>query len=165
MEPQMQGPMVPPEMLRQRPRKSWLMPAGAGLAVGTVLGLVIGVAMAGGASGATEPEGQESGGLNQGIIDQAVETCGIDEEGYTVLDGGTAIELDTEGEDSYDSGTSDFVAYYCMLNQLGVPETTQQKIGRTRALDGTQSDTWDSLKASWSYHPDSGANVLIEGAN
>lgn len=165
MEPQIQGPMVPPEMLRQRPKKSWLMPAGAGLAVGTVLGLVIGVAIAGGASGTTEPEGQESGGLNQGIIDQAVDTCGIDAEGYTVLDGGTAIEVDTKGKDSYDSGTSNFIAYYCMLNQLGVPESTQQKIGRTRALDGTQSDTWDSLMASWSYHPDSGANVLIEGAN
>ena len=162
MEPQMQGPMVPPEMLRQRPKKSWLLPASAGFAIGVVAGLVIGLSVADGSEAL--PDAQESG-LNQSIIDQAVETCGIDAVGYTVLDGGTAIELDTEGEDSYDSGTSDFVAYYCMLNQLGVPETTQQKIGRTRALDGTQSDTWDSLKASWSYHPDSGANVLIEGAN
>lgn len=158
MEPQMQGPMVPPEMLRQRPKKSWLLPAGAGVAIGAVAGLLLGSAVATGGDGAGHA-------LNQSIIDQSVETCGMDAEGYTVLDGGTAIELDTEGEDSYDSGTSDFVAYYCMLNQLGVPETTQQKIGRTRALDGTQSDTWDSLKASWSYHPDSGANVLIEGAN
>jgi len=35
---------------------------------------------------------------------------------------------------------------------------------RTRALDGTQSDTWDGLQASWSYHPDSGINLLIEKA-
>ncbi|MGO1230738.1 hypothetical protein [Glutamicibacter arilaitensis] len=162
MEPQMPGPLVPPEMLRERPKISWLMPASAGVAIGAVAGLVIGLSVADGREAL--PDAQESG-LNQDIIDQAVETCGLDTEGYTVLDGGAAIELDTEGKDFLDSGTSNLTSYYCMLNQLGVPETTQQKIGRTRALDGTQSDTWDSLKASWSYHPDSGANVLIEGAN
>lgn len=162
MEPQLQGPIVPPEMLRQRPKKSWLLPAVTGFTIGAVTGLVIGLSVADGSEALSDA--QESG-LNQSIIDQAVETCGIDAEGYTVLDGGTAIELDTKGKDLYDSGTSDFVAYYCMLNQLGVPESTQQKLGRTRALDGTQSDTWDSMKASWSYHPDSGVNVLIEGVN
>ncbi|MGX1591662.1 hypothetical protein ACWICO_11085 [Glutamicibacter sp. NPDC055491] len=157
--------MVPTELLRQRTKKSWLMPAGAGLAVGTALGLVIGVSITGGAggSGNAAPDAQESG-LNQDFINQAVETCGIDPEGYAVLDGGAAIELDTEGEDYLDSGTSNLAAYYCMLNELDVPEVTQQKMGRTRALDGTQSDTWESLQASWSYHPDTGVNVLIEGA-
>lgn len=166
MEPQTQGPAVPTDMLRQRPKKSWLLPAGAGLAIGTVLGLLIGFSAAGGGStGNSLSVGKDDSTLNQSIIDEAVETCGMDAEGYTVLDGGAAIELDTAGKDYSDSGTSNFVAYYCMLNQLGVPETTQQKMGRTRALDGTQSDSWDSLTASWSYHPDSGVNVLIEGAN
>lgn len=167
MEPQVQGPVVPPEMLRQRPKKSWLLPAGIGLAAGTVLGLVVGASITGGTdnSGNSMTGTQESGALNQSIIEQSVETCGIDAEGYTILDGGSAIELDTQGEESFDSGTTNFTAYYCMLNQLGVPEVTQQKMGRTRALDGTQSDSWDSLKASWSYHPDSGVNVLIEGVN
>lgn len=166
MEPQMQGPMVPPEMLRQHPKKSWLMPAGAGLAIGTALGLAIGFSVAGGSGGSGNAlsDAQNGSALSQGIIDQAVETCGIDPEGYNVLDDGAAIELDTEGEDYLDSGTSNLIAYYCMLNELGVPEVTQQKMGRTRALDGTQSDTWDSLQASWSYHPDTGVNVLIEGA-
>lgn len=156
MEPEMQGPFVPPEMLRKRPKKSWVLPAAGGLAAGTVLGLVIGLSVAGGGVG--------SSALSQKIIDQAVENCGIEAEGYTVLDGGKAIELDTKGKDLLDDGTRDYLAYTCMLNELGVPETTQQKIARTRALDGTQSDLWDGLQASWSYHPDSGANVLIEVA-
>lgn len=155
MEPQVQGPIVPPEMLRQRPRKSWPLPAVGGLAAGTVLGLLIGVAATGGNAG--------SKGLNQEAIDRAVETCVIDAEGYTVLDEGHAIELDTKGKDVFDTGTSDYLAYTCMLTELGVPESTQQKIGRTRALDGTQSHSWGDMQASWSYHPDDGANVLIEG--
>lgn len=157
MEPQVQGPVVPPEMLRKRPKKSWLLPAGIGLAAGTVLGLLIGSAASGGAGIA--------GGLNQKKIDQAVETCAIDSEGFTVMNDGSAISLNTKGKDYTDTGTSNFLAYYCMLNELGVPETTQEKMDHTRAMDGAQSDTWDSLKASWSYHPDSGVNVVIEGAN
>ncbi len=156
MEPQVQGPIVPPEMLRQRPRKSGLLPAGGGLVAGTVLGLLIGVTATGGNAG--------SKGLNQEAIDRAVEVCAIDAEGYTVMDNGAAVQLDTKGEDFTDGGTRDYTAYACMLDELGVPEVTQQKIGRTRALDGTQNDTWDGLQASWSYHPDSGVNVLIEGA-
>jgi len=157
VEPQVQGPVVPLEMLRQRPKKSWLLPAGIGLATGAVLGLLIGSAASGSAG--------ISVGLNQKKIDQAVETCAMDTEGFTVLNEGSAISLNTKGKDYSDTGTSNLFAYYCMLNELGVPETTQEKMDHTRALDGTQSDSWDSLKASWSYHPDSGVNVLIEGAN
>ena len=40
-----------------------------------------------------------------------VESCGITSDGYSLLDEGTAIELDTKGEESFDSGTSDYVAY------------------------------------------------------
>ncbi|MFJ2619212.1 hypothetical protein [Glutamicibacter sp. NPDC087344] len=156
MEPQLQGPYVPPEMLSKRPKKSWIIPASAGLAAGTVLGLLIGVTASGG--------GVSSSAMSQKVIDQAVENCSMDAEGYTVMDGGAAIELDTKGEDSFDSGTSNYFSYLCMLDELGVPEVTQQKMSRTRALDGTQRDTWDGLQASWSYHPDSGINILIEGA-
>ncbi len=156
METQMQGPIVPPEMLRKRRKKSWIAPAAGGLVAGIVLGLVIGVSVAGGGLGGSA--------LTQKAIDQAVETCAMEAEGYTVMEDGTAVELDTKGTDLYDDGTRDYAAYACMLDELGVPEITQQKIERTRALDGTQIDSWDDLQASWSYHPDTGINVLIEGA-
>lgn len=157
MESEGQGPYVPPEMLKKRPKKAWIIPAAGGLAVGAVLGVVLGVSIAGG--------GSNNSALNQEVIDKAVENCGIEAEGYTVMEGGAAIELDTKGDSLYDDGTRNYLAYSCMLNELGVPEVTQQKIGRTRALDGTQTDTWDGMQASWSYHPDSGANVLIEVAD
>ncbi|MGP9529319.1 hypothetical protein [Glutamicibacter sp. AOP5-A2-18] len=155
MDQQMQGPIVPPEMLRKRAKKSWLMPALGGLVAGTVLGLVIGISVPSGVAGNAKA-------LSQKVIDQAVENCGIEAEGYTVLDAGAAIELDTKGEDLLDGGTTDWTASSCMLTELGVPESTQQKISRTRALDGTQTDSWGSLQATWTYHPDNGSSVLIE---
>lgn len=167
MEPQMQGPIVPPDMLRKRAKKSWLMPALGGLVAGTVLGLIIGVSVPSGSAdaGNANSGSPENGSINNEVINQAVELCGIEAEGYTVLDSGAAVELDTKGEDFLDSGTSDYAAYSCMLTELGVPESTQQKIGRTRALDGTQEDSWGSLQATWSYHPDNGSSVLIEGTS
>lgn len=156
MEPQTHRLIVPPKMPPMRPTTSWLLPAVGGLIAGTVLGLVIAASAAGGGLSGTT--------LNQKTIDQAVENCGIDAEGYTVMGGGEALQLDTKGTDLFDEGTRNYAAYTCMLNELGVPEVTQQKMERTRALDGTQSDTWDGLQASWSYHPDSGINLLIEKA-
>lgn len=157
MQPTFEGPIVPPEM--QRPRKAknrWVLPAAGGLVVGLALGLGLGAATTNGAS---------SSPLSEKKLNEMVASCGMTPDGYSILDEGAAIELDTKGEESFDSGTSDYMAYLCMLNEIGVPETTQQKIGRTRALDGTQNDSWDGLTASWSYHPDSGSNILIEKDN
>lgn len=157
MQPTFEGPIVPPEMQRLRKAKNrWVLPAAGGLVVGLALGLGLGAATTNGAS---------SSPLSEKKLNEMVASCGITSDGFNILDEGTAIELDTKGEESFDSGTSDYVAYLCMLNEIGVPETTQQKIGRTRALDGTQTDSWDGLTASWSYHPDSGSNILIEKDN
>lgn len=154
MKPDIQGPVVPEKMHRPRRSQRWIAPGFTGLAIGLVMGFAAGFGLA---SAPTD-----SGSLNEKSITAAVENCGMDSAGYTILDEGAAIELDTKGEDFFDTGTEDYTAYTCMLSELGVPESTQQKIGRTRALDGTQSDSWGGLKASWSYHPDNGANVLIE---
>jgi hypothetical protein len=33
---------------------------------------------------------------------------------------------------------------------------------QTRALDGRQQDTWGGYTASWSYHPDSGMELIVQ---
>jgi hypothetical protein len=33
---------------------------------------------------------------------------------------------------------------------------------KTRALDGTQSASWDAIEATWSYHPDNGFDIILE---
>ncbi|MCW4465650.1 hypothetical protein OK351_09040 [Glutamicibacter sp. MNS18] len=152
-----EGPYVPPELQRSRRKSRWMAPAAIGLVIGATMGFAGGYGLASAASSGS--------GLDEKAIAAAVESCGMDEAGYRILDGGKAIQLDTKGEDSGDAGTENYLAYYCMLNELGVPETTQHKMDRTRALDGTQTDSWEGHKASWSYHPDNGVHVLIEGAD
>lgn len=54
-------------------------------------------------------------------------------------------------------------AYNCLVDELPIPDHVQSDIGRTRALDGTRDAAWDDYEASWTYHPDSGLNIQIEG--
>src|SRR5690625_485293 len=74
---------------------------------------------------------------------------------YQVLDGGSAVQMSTESFASTDD-------VRCVLTELEAPSATWVKIGNTRALDGRQEDDWPGFKASWTYHPDSGLNILIE---
>lgn len=48
------------------------------------------------------------------------------------------------------------------LLELGFPPGTWARVQNTRALDGTQTARGDGIVASWTYHPDSGLNMVIE---
>ena len=41
------------------------------------------------------------------------------------------------------------------------PDYVFDLIGTTRALDGRQTESWGKFRATWSYHPDSGLQLLI----
>lgn len=58
-------------------------------------------------------------------------------------------------------GTIAGLMYQCAIDELDVPERVSSHIGTTRALDGTQEDSWEGLEARWTYHPDSGLNITI----
>ncbi|MGP0223576.1 hypothetical protein [Paenarthrobacter sp. NCHU4564] len=49
----------------------------------------------------------------------------------------------------------------CVLNAVNVPDYVRDQMGSTRALDGTQRESWDNFAATWSYHPNTGANVVL----
>jgi hypothetical protein len=52
-----------------------------------------------------------------------------------------------------------------LLDHLGFnTSAVMNRIGNTRALDGTQSAEGRAAKAYWSYHPDAGLNLVIEAA-
>lgn len=96
------------------------------------------------------------------MLSNAVLDCDIPLSSLDVreLDGGEALELTGVSRTfASDVQTEDL---YCVLAELGAPSALQSKIGSTRALDGRQTDEWDGFAISWSYHPDDGANVLIE---
>lgn len=49
----------------------------------------------------------------------------------------------------------------CALSALDMPASISAKMAQTTALMGMQTDTWDGIEVSWSYHPDNGFNVIL----
>lgn len=44
--------------------------------------------------------------------------------------------------------------------ELNLPKSLGEKMGSTRALDGRQSETFDNIEVSWTYHPNQGLEVI-----
>lgn len=87
----------------------------------------------------------------------AYEACGrvgdLDDNDRTLF-------LDMKGED-FGSGDVTIDDIACILIELDAPSYVTHSMDNTRALDGRQSESWDSFEASWTYHPDQGLDVLI----
>jgi uncharacterized protein YceK len=49
----------------------------------------------------------------------------------------------------------------CALSALDMPASISAKIEQTTSMMGMQTDTWDEIEVSWSYHPDNGFNVIL----
>ncbi|MDR7083569.1 hypothetical protein J2X01_002864 [Arthrobacter ginsengisoli] len=75
-------------------------------------------------------------------------------------DGGRSLSLDNKGKD--DSSGLTMTQIDCVLEALNMPDSIYDQMGTTRALDGTQRDSWGAFSVSWNYHPDSGLNVNIK---
>jgi hypothetical protein len=78
----------------------------------------------------------------------------------TVEDGGKTLIVNTKPQDDDAAGFTS-LSLDCVYEELDVPTSITARIGQTRALDGRQDGEWDGFNASWSYHPDSGANLII----
>ncbi|MDQ7877387.1 hypothetical protein Q9R08_05285 [Microbacterium sp. QXD-8] len=85
--------------------------------------------------------------------------CGVADYSE-ILDDGQAIELTGVGQNLNSPVQLENVQ--CVLKKLDAPTAVASKIGQTRALDGRQSDEWEGYEASWTYHPDDGASIIIE---
>jgi hypothetical protein len=91
-------------------------------------------------------------------FEQAQEDCSdsayieIGDEGYT-------LTMTSQGKDS-PGATFEEIA--CILDALDTPDAVVSQMDRTRALDGIQEATWEDITASWSYHPDSGINLILQ---
>lgn len=90
----------------------------------------------------------------------AVQSCEIEEDSsyISVEDEGTSLIMTSQGNES--PGAS-FYDIDCVLQALDVPSSIMNRFETTRALDGTQTGTWDEFEATWNYHPDDGLNITI----
>lgn len=147
---------APTHASANRARAYGAIGVGVGLVIGLVIGLVVVPAIgsvAGGIITAAQPS----------PIAAATETCGVESSPYIVVgDEGQSVSMDSVGEESAGAEYPDIL---CVLNELDVPDSVLNRINSTRALDGRQTAEWDNFTASWGYHPNSGANIIIEGAS
>lgn len=97
--------------------------------------------------------------MTRTVFDEAARNCAG--TSGTVTDEGRSMVLDMAGDD-WGSGDLDFNDVRCVLDELGVPESTWSKMLSTRSLDGAQTDTWGDVRATWRYHPDQGLDVIVE---
>jgi len=92
-------------------------------------------------------------------IKAAVKSCGLTHSDFATLgDKGTTLTLDGSGEES--DGLP-FTKEQCVFKKLHITDAVTEEMGQTRALDGRQTGSWKGFKASWTYHPDDGLDIVI----
>lgn len=152
----------------ERPRKARNLPAWVAaitcLVVGFSGGMAIGTS-SGDRSGTQTSASNTSKTLDEEVtlspVSAALDSCDVDlsDLGVLVMDGGASVELNA----NYSLGDVSPSNVECVLAELGSPDSVYARMGRTRALDGTQTAEWGSYSASWTYHPDNGLNVIVVG--
>ena len=76
---------------------------------------------------------------------------------------GSYLSIDTNPLDLDDfSSTTAWKMVKDANTELGLPSSVTTKMSETRAMDGRQSETYNGVKVSWTYHPDQGLQVLYE---
>lgn len=96
------------------------------------------------------------------VLQRAAEKCHTG----TLSDKNSTLLFDMAGKE-VGSGTGSYEDYQCLVTATDAPTSTQTEMGKTRALDGRQTDTWKTedgtkIQASWSYHPDNGLDIIFE---
>jgi len=94
------------------------------------------------------------------VLPKAVDSCSArDKAGISLGDKDTSLTVDTEGKDDTTGAAMEDLA--CILRELKVPDSVVAQMDSTSSLQGRQSAEWEELKASWTYHPDSGMKLIV----
>jgi hypothetical protein len=117
--------------------------------------LIVLLAGCGADSGADDAAQSELTVMEQARVDCRLPSSSIGDEGTTLL-------LDHKGEEDTTGLSFDQIA--CVMAELNVSDALAARIGSTRAMDGVQSGEWDGYTATWSYHPDTGLDMIVEAA-
>ncbi|MFE4196434.1 hypothetical protein ACFRJ9_11260 [Paenarthrobacter sp. NPDC056912] len=151
---------LPPAMRPGRSAKPALFGV-VGLVVGLLLGVVGTVSVNGMVQAANAAAVAEAEANKPKPLAAAVNKCKLSGKAISAKlgDDGHTLSLDGKGED--DANGLAWSDIECALEAVSVPDYVREQMGSTRALDGTQRESWDNFSASWSYHPDSGMNVVL----
>lgn len=80
-----------------------------------------------------------------------------------IAEDGSYMKIDTNPFDFEDEIMLD--AWYAIErinDELGFPDSVMERMSETRSLDGVQEAEAEGVRASWTYHPDNGLEVMYE---
>lgn len=151
--PNMRQPGAAPSqpMVRTLPGRSKRIgipvPAFIVMIIGDVLGVLFLLVCAIGIA-----ESSQSTSIDFNTVEQE---CANKDDGTTmrVGDGGDSLSLSM-------SDYSEGKVFACVASEVDLPDSIRSKMESTRAIDGTQSDTWDGLRVTWSYQTGGYTNML-----
>ena len=147
-EPLAPPPTPPPAPRPARPRPAWL-PVATGVA-----GLVVGAALMAGITTA------RAGAAEAALLTDAVEACDASRvRGIDLGDEGRSLTFDMRGEDETSGASISYIA--CIFGELDMPSAVRSHIDQTTSMDGRQTETWENVTVSWSYHPDRGLDGVL----
>lgn len=91
-------------------------------------------------------------------LSSAVDACHASGSYVRLATDKSSLTLQAENEAG--SGLSSPI-FLCILDELDAPAAMRQRMLLTRAIDGTQEEQWGLYRATWTYHPEQGLNVVI----
>lgn len=145
------APLQPVPASKPSRKQLWI-----GLGVGFAAGVIVSVLVAG--TGSALASATQSH-----VLQKSVDACSLaGDDGVSLGDNGASLTIDTKGEE--DSSGASWADAACVLKELKVPDSVVAQIDSTSALQGRQTATWESVEASWTYHPDSGVKIIITNA-
>ncbi len=79
----------------------------------------------------------------------------------SVSSDGSSLSIDTNPYDLDNYSISEAYQAVSAVNKaVGFSDAITSRMGSTRAIDGTQTASTDTVEASWTYHPDHGLSVI-----
>jgi hypothetical protein len=93
------------------------------------------------------------------ILTRTFRACVRNPEGAKLSDENRTLTIDSEGEDDLDGLV--YAELECILSATKAPQAVVSHILQTTSMDGRQTDKWDNLEMSWSYHPDRGTDGVL----
>lgn len=155
---------APPVSAGRASTGKWRVPVltgAAGLVIGLLIGSLIPIAV-----GAAEEQAQaEAEAAVAAQVDEtfsnAVRACGADKTYAIVGDKGNTLSVEHAGKDDFGAGiTGEEV--WCLIDSMDAPQAVVSHMEQTTSMDGRQTETWDNIEASWSYHPDRGMDSVFK---
>lgn len=138
------------------PLPAWALPTITGVAGLILGGLIVGV----GGSVTTALVAAGAGSAPSTVFASVLDDCDLKNDANSeIADEGHTLTVESRGEEDITGlGYGDLM---CILDGLDTPRAVISHFEQTTSMDGRQTESWESLTLSWSYHPDRGADFIV----